>query len=72
MALIVHNIVIATAGIVIAFTANWILAFIVLVVITLIFLQGYLQAKFMKGFNADAKVTSNNLAFLLQKSFRSI
>ncbi|XP_015582280.1 ABC transporter B family member 9 isoform X1 [Ricinus communis] len=40
----------------IAFTANWILAFVVVAVSPLLFLQGYANAKFMKGFSRDAKV----------------
>ncbi|KAJ1377927.1 P-loop containing nucleoside triphosphate hydrolase [Sesbania bispinosa] len=55
LALIVQNIATVTAGLVIAFTANWILAFVVLAVSPLLLIQGYLQTKFLKGFSADAK-----------------
>ncbi|XP_003593853.3 ABC transporter B family member 9 [Medicago truncatula] len=56
MALIVQNISTVIAGLVIAFTANWILAFIVLVLTPMILMQGIVQMKFLKGFSADAKV----------------
>ena len=56
LGLLVQNIATAIAGLLIAFLANWILAFIVLALIPLIGLNGYIQMKFMKGFSADAKV----------------
>ncbi|KAL2473720.1 ABC transporter B family member 9 [Forsythia ovata] len=56
LALIVQNISTVIAGLVIAFTANWILAIIILLVLPLIGMQGFLQFKFYKGFSADAKV----------------
>ncbi|KAJ6723258.1 hypothetical protein OIU74_007767 [Salix koriyanagi] len=52
---LVQNISSAIAGLVIAFTACWQLAFVVLVLLPLIGLNGFLQVKFMKGFSADAK-----------------
>ncbi|KAJ6328955.1 hypothetical protein OIU77_010602 [Salix suchowensis] len=52
---LVQNISSAIAGLVIAFTASWQLAFVVLVLLPLILLNGFLQVKFMKGFSADAK-----------------
>ena len=57
MALIVQNISTVTAGLIIAFTANWILAFIILAVSPCVLMQGFLQMKFLKGFSADAKVS---------------
>lgn len=57
LALIVQNLSTVIAGLVIAFTANWILAFIILLVLPLVGMQGFLQFKFYKGFSADAKVT---------------
>ncbi|KAK9142419.1 hypothetical protein Syun_011819 [Stephania yunnanensis] len=42
--------------VVIAFSANWILAFVILVLLPLVGLNGYIQLKFMKGFRAEAKV----------------
>ncbi|XP_061370011.1 ABC transporter B family member 9-like [Gastrolobium bilobum] len=56
LALIVQNISTITAGLVISFTANWILAFIILAVSPLVLIQGFVQMKFLKGFSADAKV----------------
>ncbi|XP_021738589.1 ABC transporter B family member 11-like [Chenopodium quinoa] len=55
LALTVQNIATAVAGLLIAFTANWILAFIILALIPFIGLNGYVQVKFLKGFSADAK-----------------
>ncbi|KAF7146264.1 hypothetical protein RHSIM_Rhsim04G0106300 [Rhododendron simsii] len=46
----------AIAGLVIAFTACWQLAFIVLALIPIIGVSGYVQLKFMQGFSADAKM----------------
>ncbi|CAI9782114.1 unnamed protein product [Fraxinus pennsylvanica] len=56
LALIVQNIATVIAGLVIAFTANWLLAIIILLVLPLVGLQGFLQMRFYKGFSADAKV----------------
>ncbi|XP_073272255.1 ABC transporter B family member 9-like [Primulina huaijiensis] len=56
LALIVQNIATVIAGLVIAFTANWRLAIIILLVLPFVGLQGFLQMKFYKGFSADAKV----------------
>ncbi|KAI8003263.1 ABC transporter B family member 11 [Camellia lanceoleosa] len=55
LALIVQNVATAIAGLVIAFQANWLLALIILVMVPLIGLNGYIQAKFLSGFSADAK-----------------
>ena len=51
-----QNIATVIAGLIIAFTANWILALIILGVAPIMFAQGYFQGKFMKGFSGDAKV----------------
>ncbi|KAK9696899.1 hypothetical protein RND81_08G004200 [Saponaria officinalis] len=56
LALVMQNIATLVAGLVIAFTSNWMLALIVISVAPLIFAQGYFQARFMKGFSADAKL----------------
>ncbi|KAL1200674.1 ABC transporter B family member 9 [Cardamine amara subsp. amara] len=56
LALIVQNIATVTTGLIIAFTANWMLALIVLGLSPFIVAQGYLQTKFLTGFSADAKV----------------
>ncbi|PIA60707.1 hypothetical protein AQUCO_00300311v1 [Aquilegia coerulea] len=55
LSLIVQNIATALSGLIIAFVANWTLAFIVLALLPLIGLNGYIQMKFMTGFTADAK-----------------
>jgi ABC-type multidrug transport system fused ATPase/permease subunit len=65
LALVLQNIATVIAGLVIAFTANWMLAFIILAVLPLVLLQATIQAKFSKGFSADAKV-SFLLKLLLQ------
>ena len=56
LAQVVQNAASAIAGLAIAFAASWQLAFIILVLIPLIGLNGYVQIKFLKGFSADAKV----------------
>ncbi|KAL7178433.1 hypothetical protein ACSBR2_031551 [Camellia fascicularis] len=55
LALIVQNVATTIAGLIIAFQANWLLALIILVMVPLIGLNGYIQAKFLSGFSADAK-----------------
>ncbi|KAK4489249.1 hypothetical protein RD792_005046 [Penstemon davidsonii] len=55
LGLIVQNLSTVIAGLVIAFTANWIMAIIMLAVLPLIGLQGFLQMRFNQGFSADAK-----------------
>ncbi|KAK7295696.1 hypothetical protein RJT34_18607 [Clitoria ternatea] len=56
LALVVQNMSTIITGLVIAFTANWILALIILAVSPLVFMQGFLQMRFLKGFSTDAKV----------------
>ncbi|KAJ8898766.1 hypothetical protein K2173_005085 [Erythroxylum novogranatense] len=55
LAQLVQNSASAIAGLVIAFTASWQLAFIVLAFLPLIGLNGYVQLKFLQGFSADCK-----------------
>lgn len=55
LALIVQNIATVIAGLLIAFISNWMLALIVLAVSPLLLAQGFIQAKFLEGFSADAK-----------------
>ncbi|KAL5718616.1 ABC-type xenobiotic transporter [Ranunculus cassubicifolius] len=52
----VQNAASVVAGLVIAFAANWILAFIILAMVPFVAVNGYIQMKFMKGFSADAKM----------------
>ncbi|KAF7124732.1 hypothetical protein RHSIM_Rhsim12G0141000 [Rhododendron simsii] len=56
LAQVVQDSASAIVGLIIAFTACWQLAFIVLALIPLIGLSGYVQVKFLQGFIADAKV----------------
>lgn len=56
LALIVQNLSTAIVGIVIAMVANWKLACIVVCFVPCVFAQSYAQARFMRGFSADAKV----------------
>jgi len=65
LSLLVQNITTVVAGLVIAFTANWILAFIVLAVSPLILMQGMVQMKFLKGFSGDAKVSLEGFSITL-------
>ncbi|CAA7056186.1 unnamed protein product [Microthlaspi erraticum] len=55
LSLMVQNAASAASGLIIAFTASWQLALIILVMLPLIGINGYIQVKFMKGFSADAK-----------------
>ncbi|RDX69267.1 ABC transporter B family member 21, partial [Mucuna pruriens] len=56
LGLLVQNIATALTGLIIAFVASWQLAFILLILVPLIGMNGYIQMKFMKGSNADAKM----------------
>ncbi|XP_037496302.1 ABC transporter B family member 11 isoform X2 [Jatropha curcas] len=56
LAQMVQNIATAVAALVIAFTASWQLAFIILALVPLMGVNGIIQIKFMKGFSADAKM----------------
>ncbi|GAB2214361.1 hypothetical protein Droror1_Dr00018704 [Drosera rotundifolia] len=55
LGLLVRNVASALAGLLIAFLACWELAFIVLALLPLVWLNTHVQMKFMKGFSADAK-----------------
>ncbi|KAI3805867.1 hypothetical protein L1987_21754 [Smallanthus sonchifolius] len=56
LAQIVQDLSSAITGLVIAFTACWQLALIILALIPLMSANGYVQIQFMKGFSADAKL----------------
>ncbi|KAK3404265.1 hypothetical protein EUGRSUZ_K00570 [Eucalyptus grandis] len=56
VAQLVQNSASAVAGLVIAFVTSWQLAFIILALLPLIFVNGFVQVKFIKGFSADAKM----------------
>ncbi|XVE88303.1 hypothetical protein DITRI_Ditri19aG0059200 [Diplodiscus trichospermus] len=57
LALIIQNVSTIVAGLIIAFTANWMLALAILVVSPFMFIQRYMQMKFLEGFSAYAKVS---------------
>lgn len=61
LALIVQNLATLMAGLIIAFSNNWMLALIVLSVSPVMFIQGYIQTKFLTGFSGDAKVSVQHL-----------
>ncbi|XP_071741398.1 ABC transporter B family member 21-like [Rutidosis leptorrhynchoides] len=56
LAQLVQDLSSVTTGLVIAFSACWQLALIILGLIPLMSANGYVQMKFLKGFSADAKV----------------
>ncbi|KAM3361926.1 ABC transporter B family member 9-like isoform X2 [Capsicum galapagoense] len=56
LALTVQSTATALGGLMIAFTANWILAIVILLVLPLICVPGFLPAKLYEGYSADAKV----------------
>ncbi|EFJ10214.1 hypothetical protein SELMODRAFT_184079 [Selaginella moellendorffii] len=56
LSLLLQNLASLIAGLVIAFTANWILSLVVLALIPLLGAQGVVQTKMMIGFSKDAKV----------------
>ncbi|KFK23687.1 hypothetical protein AALP_AAs50902U000500 [Arabis alpina] len=72
LALIVQSITNVVAGLVIAFVANWLLAFIVLAVSPIVIIQGYLQTKFLDGFSADAKMMYEEASQVANEAVRSI
>ncbi|CAN0888669.1 ABC transporter B family member 11 [Linum grandiflorum] len=55
LAVNVQNVATAAAALIIAFTASWQLAFVILALLPLTLINGFAQVKFMKGFSADAK-----------------
>ncbi|XP_058212254.1 ABC transporter B family member 9-like isoform X2 [Rhododendron vialii] len=72
LAQIVQNMATVIAGLVIAFTANWILALIILVVLPLVVLQGFFQQKFIDGFGDDAKATYKEASQVANDAIGSI
>ncbi|KAI8018429.1 ABC transporter B family member 11 [Camellia lanceoleosa] len=67
-----QNAATAIVGLVIAFQANWLLALIILVMVPLIGLNGYIQAKFLSGFNADAKKSYDDASLVTGDAVGSI
>ncbi|KAH6773575.1 P-glycoprotein 9 [Perilla frutescens var. hirtella] len=72
LGLVVQNVSTIISGLIIAFTANWLLAIIILVVLPLVGLQGFLQMKFYKGFSADAKVMYEEASQIANDAVSSI
>ncbi|XP_010474666.1 PREDICTED: ABC transporter B family member 11-like [Camelina sativa] len=72
LALAVQNAASAAAGLIIAFTASWELALIILVMLPLIGINGFVQVKFMKGFSADAKSQYEEASQLVNDAVGSI
>ncbi|KAG6416716.1 hypothetical protein SASPL_124152 [Salvia splendens] len=72
LGLIAQNISTCIAGLVIAFTANWLLAIIILLVLPLVGMQGFLQMRFYKGFSADAKVMYEEASQIANDAVSSI
>ncbi|CAJ2658715.1 unnamed protein product [Trifolium pratense] len=72
LALIVQNISSITAGLILAFTSNWILAFIVLAVLPVVLIQGIIQMKFLEGFSADAKMMYEDASQVANDAVSSI
>ncbi|XP_059632043.1 ABC transporter B family member 11-like [Cornus florida] len=72
LSLIVQNVATATAGLIIAFAACWQLAFIILVMVPLLGLNGYFQKKYMGGFSANAKKTYEDASQIASDAVGSI
>ncbi|XP_057764047.1 ABC transporter B family member 9-like isoform X2 [Salvia miltiorrhiza] len=72
LGLIAQNISTCIAGLVIAFTANWLLAIIILAALPFVGLQGFIQMKFYKGFSADAKVMYEEASQIANDAVSSI
>ena len=56
LSMLVQNSATAFAGLIIGFGASWRLSLIVIFMLPLITINGYMNLKFLSGFNADAKV----------------
>ncbi|XAR66653.1 Xenobiotic-transporting ATPase [Bertholletia excelsa] len=72
LAQVVQNITTIIAGLVISFTANWILALIILAVLPLVGLQGFFQMKFFQGFSKDAKAMYEDASQIANDAVGSI
>ncbi|KAL4603939.1 hypothetical protein ACB092_10G159700 [Castanea dentata] len=69
---IVQTIASVVAGLVIAFHASWQLAFIVLVLVPLLGVNGYVQQQSMRGFSADAKAMYEDASQIANDAVGSI
>uniref|UniRef100_A0A7N0UB72 Uncharacterized protein n=1 Tax=Kalanchoe fedtschenkoi TaxID=63787 RepID=A0A7N0UB72_KALFE len=72
LSMILQNLATALAGLIIAFEANWRLALIILALLPLIAVNGYVQAKFILGFSADAKKKYEEASQVASSAVRSI
>ncbi|KAE9618860.1 putative xenobiotic-transporting ATPase [Lupinus albus] len=72
LGLLIGNLATALAGLIIAFTASWELALIILVLIPLLGLNGYVEMKFMTGFSADAKMMYEEASHVANDAVGSI
>ncbi|KAI6672602.1 hypothetical protein NL676_000508 [Syzygium grande] len=72
LAQLVQNSATAVAGLIIAFATSWQLAFIILGLLPLIFVNGFVQVKFMKGFSADTKMMYQEASQVATHAVRSI
>ncbi|KAG6544499.1 hypothetical protein Mapa_014137 [Marchantia paleacea] len=72
LSLLVQNLSTITAGLVIAFTASWQLALIVIAAVPLLGVQGYVQVKWMQGFSEDAKVMYEDASRVANDAVSSI
>ncbi|XP_040374774.1 ABC transporter B family member 11 isoform X1 [Rosa chinensis] len=55
LGLLIQNTATAITGMIIAFSANWQLSLVILVLLPLLGVNGYFQVQYMKGFSANAK-----------------
>eukprot|EP00253_Pinus_taeda_P001520 PITA_01520 len=72
LSLVVQNISTIITGIVIAFSANWKLALLILALLPLLGLQGWIEVKFLVGFAPDAKVMYEEASQVANDAVRSI
>ncbi|CAL9779158.1 unnamed protein product [Musa acuminata subsp. burmannicoides] len=72
LALAVQNAATLVAGLAIAFSACWQLALIILALAPLVGLNGWIQLKFMKGLNADAKMMFEEASQVASDAIRNI
>ncbi|CAN1292876.1 ABC transporter B family member 11 [Linum perenne] len=72
LAQMVQNVATVVAALVIAFTASWQLALIMLALIPLIGMNKLIQVRFMKGFSADAKGSYEEASQIASNALGSI
>ncbi|KAK9062090.1 hypothetical protein SSX86_019275 [Deinandra increscens subsp. villosa] len=72
LSLLVQNSATALSGLIIGFMGCWQLAFIVVVLIPLIGLNGYLQLRFVNGFSADTKKLYEEASEIASDAVRGI